>query len=244
MSRSMGRRTGMMFRGLSQGQSYIDKMIGYNPIAYWPYREVSGSQAKDVSGNDYHGGYTGVSLGQPGIGDGNPSPLFDGANDYVDIYSAAFNAAFNGNTGAIVSWAKVSGLGVLTDGIMRHMVTLQTGDNYFLIRRTTTDNTIQMIRRANSVNSIRNTYITDADWHHFAITWSLPADKVIVYVDGVQYGTVLTGLQAWSGNLLENWTNVGSYTEIPDRVWDGYIAHLAIFDAPLPATAISDLALV
>ena len=51
----------------------------------------------DISGNGFDGAYTGVTLGQDGIGDGNTCPLFDGANDFLDFYSAGFSSAFNGD---------------------------------------------------------------------------------------------------------------------------------------------------
>ncbi|MFV1969356.1 MAG: hypothetical protein ACC628_28375, partial [Pirellulaceae bacterium] len=58
--------------------------------------EASGSISDDLSPQGNDGAYTGVTLGQPGIGDGRTCPLFDGANDYNNIYSAALNTDFDG----------------------------------------------------------------------------------------------------------------------------------------------------
>ena len=97
------------------GGGYSDKVLGYSPIAYWPLWEASGATAEDISGNGFDGAYTGVTLGQEGIGDGNTCPLFDGANDYVDIYSAGFAGALMRLRVPLTGWMKVFNAGVWTD---------------------------------------------------------------------------------------------------------------------------------
>lgn len=79
-------------RALLGGISYIDKVLGIEPanlVGLWPQNESSGSVSLDKSVHRHHGAYTGVTLGQPGVpGMGYTSPLYDGANDYNNIYSA------------------------------------------------------------------------------------------------------------------------------------------------------------
>ena len=79
-----------------------------NLIAYWPLGETSGSIAADLSGNEQHGTYTGVTLAQPGIGDGRSAPFFDGANDFVNVLSPGLASAFNGAAGTIALWFHVN----------------------------------------------------------------------------------------------------------------------------------------
>ena len=78
--------------------TYIQKVLGIEPgnlIAYWPMSEPSGGIAINAEGTAArNGAYTGVTLAQPGIGDGNTCPLFDGANDFNNVYSASLDAAF------------------------------------------------------------------------------------------------------------------------------------------------------
>ena len=69
-----------------------DEASGYDPsslIGFWPQNELSGGVSIDHSGLGHDGAYTGVTLGQAGVpGMGMTSPLFDGANDFNNIYSA------------------------------------------------------------------------------------------------------------------------------------------------------------
>ena len=51
--------------------------------------EASGTDMIDAVAA-HNGTYTGVTLGQPGIGDGLTCPLFDGANDYAIANHADF----------------------------------------------------------------------------------------------------------------------------------------------------------
>ncbi|GAI14148.1 unnamed protein product, partial [marine sediment metagenome] len=85
------------FIGAGGVLAYDDKVLGMDPIAYWPLSETSGLVANCLVNPAQNGVYTGVTLGQPGIGDGNTAPYFDGTNDYVDVLTAAFIAAYNGS---------------------------------------------------------------------------------------------------------------------------------------------------
>ena len=109
--------TGMRARWTPQ---YYQKVLSYDPIAYWMMDEKQGAVSYDMvtarNTGARNGAYTGVTLGQPGIGDGNTSPLFDGANDFTNIYSASFNAAFNGAEGTLGIWMRVFNVAVWTDG--------------------------------------------------------------------------------------------------------------------------------
>lgn len=73
-------------------ESYLDKALSVGGlVGAWLQDEKSGAISYDRSGNDYHGAYTGVTLGQPGVpGMDMTSPLYDGANDYNNIHSAGF----------------------------------------------------------------------------------------------------------------------------------------------------------
>ena len=57
--------------GLAAVLLYSEKVLALSPIAYWPLWEAAGAVAEDISGNGFDGAYTGVTLGQTGIGDGN-----------------------------------------------------------------------------------------------------------------------------------------------------------------------------
>jgi len=128
------------------GGGYSDMVLGYSPIAYWPLWEASGAAAEDISGNGFDGAYTGVTLGQDGIGDGNTCPLFDGTNDFLDFYSAGFSSAFNGELGTIAFWMKVFNAGVWEDGISRILIKIGDGDaSSISIYKRTDNNNIRWV---------------------------------------------------------------------------------------------------
>jgi len=91
-------------RRQSYEQTYTELVLSTDPIAYWPLGERFGSTAYDVLGNEFNGAITGCTLGALGIGDGLTSMFFDAINDYIDIYSAGLDAAFDGNEGSVMIW--------------------------------------------------------------------------------------------------------------------------------------------
>ena len=110
-----------LFANKAAEEAYYEKVLGIqsaNMLAYWPVWEASGAVADNIEGTAARdGAYTGVDLGQPGIGDGNTCPWWDGANDYCNIYSTSLRDAFNGAEGTIACWAKVNSAAVWTDGL-------------------------------------------------------------------------------------------------------------------------------
>ena len=66
---------------------YEQEVMSDKPFLYYRFEEDAGSEAIDLSGNDFHGEYVdGVELGQesatPGLG---KSALFDGSSGYVQV---------------------------------------------------------------------------------------------------------------------------------------------------------------
>lgn len=232
-------RTMLLLMG--RGKTYADKVLGYDPIAYWPLWETSGITAQCLVNPAQNGTATGVTWGQTGIGDGRTAALFDGINDYVNIYTATLAAAFNGTTGGIHLWAKVSGAGVWTDSAFRYMLTLQDdGDNYIRLFKSSTNNTVSFQYKAGGTAESENdnSFAGRAGWIPFGMSWDKSAGvdgEVKYFADGVQTGATDTGLGNWVGPIINTTTNIGCYASTPDNLWDGYIAHVAVFDyAPAP----------
>lgn len=220
---------GLLLTG-SRRASYLRRLQAMGPIALWPMDSLSGTTARDATPNGRNGTYSGVTLGQPGIGDGKTSPLFDGVNDFCDVYSASLAGAFNGDEGSLVAWAKVSGAGVWTDGTSRYLVSLQAdATNYQVIRKYSTNNTLRFDSRATNTKTVSVT-TSLAGWFHAALTWSRSADEVKVYLNGVQQGAAQTGLGAWAGTLVSNATVIGSSSSsTPASCWSGWLAYVAVF---------------
>lgn len=229
-------------------KNYIGKVLsigGDSLIGYWPLWEASGTNADDRSGNDHDGEYTGVTLAdEPGIGDGRRAPLFDGANDYVDVYSAGLASAFDGSEGSIVFWAKVEVSSVWEDGSNHTPITfLVDGSNYVRIRKRTTNNTLtwEYVAGGNA-KTITSTSSSTA-WLPLGITWSASGDAVKGYLDGSEVGSE-SSLGTWSGSPSSTRSVIGATSNTPAEPWQGYIAHAQLYDAALTATQISNLSRV
>jgi hypothetical protein len=231
------------------GGGYSDKVLGYSPIAYWPLWEASGATAKDISGNGFDGAYTGVTLGQEGIGDGSTCPLFDGTNDYVNIYSAGFAGALNGAEGTASMWVKVFNAGIWLDGNERYCIDIRVGANDWVnIYKASANNRIFSVYRAGGVSeTIQIDGLSSTGWFHISQTWSASAGadgEFKTYIDGVQQGVTATSLGIWAGTPHASWTAIGAQNITPTKPWNGYIAHCAVFTSPLTSDQIADLASV
>lgn len=205
-----------------------------NLIGYWPLWEAAAVTAKDISGNSADGGYTVGTIGEPGIGDGHTCPAFDGTNDFVNVYSVTLRDAFDGGEGTTSAWAKVSDAGVWTDAANRVVVNLNVdANNYAQIYKPTTNNTIRGRYRAGGTIELVNDTTTTTDWIHLAITWSATADAFKFFTNGRKIGSATSGLGVWVGNLGATTTCIGVDNTAPAMVWDGWIAHVAVWSTRL-----------
>ena len=250
---------GAMMRQGVGGAGYSAKVLGYSPIAYWPLWEASGDVAECLVNSAQNGAYTGVTLGQPGIGDGRTAPFFDGVTDYVNIYSIAFRDAFalyndptgllDESEGTVMIWAKVNAVGMWTDGADRFAFRLEADDNnYVFCAKTITNNRLFFRYIAGGVAESQNIGgLTTTDWMCLGMTWSKSAGvdgEARYFLDGVQQGTTDTGLGVWAGNLNATETVIGATSTAPTVLWHGWLAHCAIWDTPLTPASMADLAVV
>lgn len=213
-------------------QSYIDKVLSYSPIAYWPLNEPSGGTAVDASGNGYDGAYTGVTLGQTGIGDGETCPLFDGANDYCDIYSAGLDAAFDKDEGSMSCWVKVFNAGVWTDGLERYAFAVRNNwTNKAQFFKDVVNNRVYWHRgTTGDISSVLNPAMGGyTDWFHVGMTWSVLANEMKAFLNGPQEGSTQT-ISSWTDALAADECNIGSKDQVPSSPWLGWVAHYAIWD--------------
>jgi hypothetical protein len=227
---------------------YYQRVLASDPIAYWLLDEKGGTVAYDAvtmrAVGAQNGVHTAVTLGQPGIGDGRTSPLYDGVNGYTDVVSAALAAAFDGSEGTAMCWARVANAGVWTDGASRTALTVFVdADNLLLLQRNGVNNQLFWYYEANTViDSVVLGGLTTTDWMHLALTWSASADEVRAYYNGAQTGATQVGLGAWAG--VPSRTIAGASTVAPVAPWSGYLDHVALWDRPLTPAEIADLAVV
>ncbi len=169
----------------SQTVQYHQRVLALDPIAYWPLDEKQGAVAHCWVNPAQNGAYTGVMLGQPGIGDGRTVPLFDGLTDFVDIYTTTFRDKFaltNNDTapiseGTVMVWAKVFNVGVWTDGADRFLFRLEVdGNNYVFCAKTITNNRLFFRYIAGgAVEDQAVDGLTTIEWMCLGVTWSKSA---------------------------------------------------------------------
>jgi hypothetical protein len=210
--------------------SYKNRILLTDPQVYFPLDETSGTTIVNYGslGTPANGSYSGVSLrGWPGPF-GSSAPYFDGANDYANIASAAFAAAFNADRGTYFAWARAYDAGVWTDGLDRYiLMLLADNDNKFVLNKSATNNTICLGRKYDTHWSLVTTNLSLTTWFSVALTWSVDDNQVKAYINGSQVGgTLATG--AFAGSLVLD--IVGAANTTPNNVWNGYIAHLAVWN--------------
>lgn len=249
-----------LFRGtryplLFGGREYYKKVLATGPIAYWPQWEPSGGVSRCLVDSAQNGAYTGVTLGQPGIGDGRTSPFFDGANDFNNVFTPTFRDRFaltnHGapgavSEGAVMVWARVANAGVWTDAVNRRPLSLVVvnGVNDVYFQKRAGANQFLFVYTAGGVTHFLTIALNTILWFNAMITWSASADEVRFYLDGVQQGVTLNGLGVWAGNLAATRTIIGAQVTMPAEVFHGYLAHGAVWDRALSPAEIAQLAVV
>lgn len=225
--------------------NYTNKVKNLSPIAYWPLDENIGSIANDASGNNRNGIYSGVTLNQAGIGDGRTGVIFDGINDFIDIYSNGLNSAFNGAEGTIMLWIRVSNSSVWNDSSQRYLIRMfMNSTNEIRILKTANNNQIATERKGSGIAKTALITISSTNWIQIVLTWSITENKQCTFVNGLQVGSTLTDLPAITGILTNTGTIIGSLSTSPSLVWFGSIAHVAIWSYALNPTTIANLGVV
>lgn len=234
---------------LASNMAYTNKIKALNPIAYWPFAESSGTVATDESGNGRNGAYKAAGeplLNQTGIGDGRTAALFDGVDDYANMFTASLQAAFNNQEGTIAQWLKVSAAGVWTDATTRRTLQFQAdANNLIRLGRGTVNNQFVGAYTAGGVTkTVVVTTVGPTGWVHWAMSWSKSGDAVKVYMNGVQQGTTQTALGVWAGTLAATTTTIGAASTAGANPWSGLAAHTALWNIALTDPQIATLPVV
>ena len=222
-------------RALALGATYTDKVLGTDPIAYWPLSEGGGTTAQckinALQNGTYSSDVATMGIG-PGIGDGNTAAYFDGAGgDFVNVGSATFNAAFNGAEGTFMQWARVANVGAWTDGSERRSwVCLVDGNNFVIVGKSNANNQFRGLYKAGggATESVTQAGLTTTAWVCWIFTWSKTFDRVQLFYNGVSTGTD-TSSGVWAGNPATH--NIGGQGALTP--WHGWLAHNAVWDRVL-----------
>ena len=228
--------------------AYADKVAAIeaaNLIAYWPLWELSGATADNYEGTAARdGAYTGVTLGQTGIGDGNTCPLFDGVEDLVDVYTASLKDAWNGAVGTMGIWVQASAAEWADDTDRRIFNFYVDGNNRVYMQRVEANEVVITYEAGDVIETVTVTGFTVASFYHLAVTWDKAAEEVKVYKNGSQFGATMGTLGVWAGALKSTNTVIGAYSTTPGVCWNGKLAHLNVWTKALTPAQILSVATV
>jgi len=238
-------------RGAATVPTYINRVLATNPIAYWPLNETAGNtavcQVNAAQNGTYARNVTLMGTGA-GIADGNAAPTFDGTNDFVNIYTAALAAAFNGATGSALIWFRVANVGIWTDATQRFLFYLYSdANNRYRAQRVITNSRLQATGIAGAgACTVNRDGLADTGWMPVVITWSdgANADELIYYYNGVAVAAPCATMNNWAGALAAAFTLIGAGTNVPTLVWHGWLSHMAVWDTVLPPATITELSTI
>lgn len=174
--------------------------------ALYPCNETvaggTGDQMTDVSSNERHGTYDGVTIADELGPDGESMAAFwDGVND-VGVCPAALIAAMSLDVGAFAGWFKMAS-GVWTDSTYRTPVNIfANATKEIQILRTTNNGQIRFIRKHDGgATNITRESQSVLDWVPFVFSWDRPGDALVLWYDRVKYTT--SGLVVATGTISE-----------------------------------------
>lgn len=213
--------------GRAQYWQRVKNIFSSSLIAYYPLNELSGLTAYDVSGNGRHATYrnTGVTLGQPGIGDGGTSAYFDGTG-YCNFYSAGLASAFSGAEGSLGIQIKPDA--VYSDNTSRYAIQIRVDANNRIYIEKNTSNilTAAMIFGGNAHYW---TLYNATDWTQIFFTWSRSANKAYVFQNSNSLFDP-SPCEVWAGALASTVNCFGAGTTTPAVPWKGRVAHVIMLN--------------
>lgn len=214
-----------LIRPVLLGRKGLDTFIeSLGPSFYFKHEETSGTAIVEAI-NGYNGTYAGVDLAQ----DKEPftCPYFDRVNDYGDIKTAQMVAAADVNKGSFVQFVKpVDAAYISTIGILGATLNLVfvNGNNIISAGKIGAAYYLKYVGAA--VGKTLSVPFLDA-WFQVGGTWDTTADEVKYFHNGAQYGSTLDTLTAPVGSMTV--ATVGAADTTPTNVWDGWLAHTAIW---------------
>lgn len=214
-----------------------------NLIGYWKLDETSGTVANDVSSTNADGAYAGtVTLDQSGAGDGSRAALFAGGRVSLATPLTTFNGVFSGAEGTIFACAKLTNVGIWTDGLDHTLVSIGAdASNRFYIGKQSVNNALSMLGSFGGVTA--GVFPTGQSWTTFkslAITWNKAANEFKAYINGVQTGATTAISGTYAGSLSASWTGICSLTSGSSTIsWAGWASHIAVWKKALTPAEIA-----
>lgn len=215
-------------------QRYFDASPG-NLLALYRLND-SGATITDISGNGFDGTYTSVTVQGATGPDGELTAVWDGINDYGDIYSAGLAAVFNGAQLTQSTWFQILSAPVWADATQRGMISCAANSsNRARFAKTATANELNWYRRGGgTIDQVLDTSLAGSlTWHQLTMTVDEGGDVMRAFLDGVQVGGDQGTLGAYAGSLAATLAVIGAFATTPAAVMSGALAYAALYDVAL-----------
>lgn len=224
-----------------------------NLLAYWPLSDTSeppGRVAPDQSGNGFDGLYfnTGVSYNVAGPGDGLPAISLDGTGN-VCFYSPGLSALYDLDEVTLACWLQIANA-EWADGTSRMglLFGADGGPNASFMRKSTTNDQFLIVQQGGGlgVSPVTHNFSPrETNWFHAAMTVSMSNDRLRGYINGVQTGVDVTGLDAGVGSLAVGRAVGGSTSCIGAFTpFIGNVGRVAVWDRELTPAEIAPLGVI
>ena len=166
--------------------------------------------------------------------DGRAAGDWDANNDYFDFYSSELNDDFDGNEGSAIIWVKPTDASVWTDTSRYIFYLKRNSSNFIEFKLTSVDNRVDGKRNGGGAGSETSsiTGVTSTDWELFGMVWSQANNETKAYYQG-SFHDVEPGGGVFTGNLNSGGVLLGALTKSAQSVWDGFLAHFALWTTPL-----------
>jgi hypothetical protein len=165
-------------------------------IGLWHLDETSGApaDASQYGNNGVNNGMTYEGTGRFGTGF-----TADGVTDNIDVI--AISGEWNGGEGSVSLWFKATNASALSNGTSVLFDARVDANNLVRIGIDSGQLTFEYIA-GGTAKTIQGAHPSaDTDYHNYKITWSVTADEVKAFVDGVQFGTTQSSLGTWAGTI-------------------------------------------
>lgn len=235
---------GVMPSGIEYYERVLATRTG-NLLAYWPLWEMAGLVADNIQGIAARDAAIDATLilGEPGIGDGNTS-IRDDLLGWVNFYTISLRAAFRGDEGTMMVWCRPNEAWAAANS--RFLMSIGCNDANRIYMRKSGANTVHLLGSFGGAVSQRSVGgMVTLDFFNLAVTWSAIAGQIIFYVAGVPAAPNANACN-WNSvtcPLAANRCGIGGYINA-NNPWNGWMAHGAIWDAPLTPEEIAALAVV
>lgn len=208
--------------GVTPYQALQTTTFGTRLLAYWPLTPTTWAEGdggvQDVSGNTRHATNNGAT---PNAANGpgttmETAPVFDATNDYIDVFSASLDAAFNPKSFTLVMWTKSS------DATFRMAMNFrQAAAEMFYV-----------YRAGVSYQNDTLTGTPDNEWT--CVVYERTPTAHTLYFDNVLQQTKAHNISASTIDLAI--ARIGLRADAVGYCWNGYIAHVMLIDGTITPT--------